>query len=392
MLLATVILMDILSGAEFDLFVSTFPEIQSKFNLSPAWVEALLSVNFLGYFLGVFFAGGLADRYGRKPIIVLGLLTFIMGSLLCLYPTSYTFLLMGRLLQGIGVSAPAILSFLIIADIYPLKKQQSLMGILNGLMNVSVAAAPVVGSYITLYFHWQGNFIALLLLGVGTLVMTILFIPTHKVPNHGSPLTFREYLPILQSGPLLLLIIHIIFMTVPCWIFVGMSPLLYMGELGVDLAHFGLYQGSLALIFALGSLLSGFMVSRFDQRNMLNISNLVFMIGLGSISLAAFSNTANPLLITLAFVPFVIGQIMPTTILYTQCLNFIPGVKGGIAAILAGGRLILSAIGLQLAGYYYQGSFRNIGLTIMIFVVIAILSLHFVIRNPELMKGIPKGS
>ena len=181
-------------------------------------------------------------------------------------------------------------------------------------------------------------------------------------------------------------------MTVPYWIFVGMSPLLYMEELGVDLAHFGFYQGSLALIFALGSLLSGFMVSRFDQRKMLTISNLIFMIGLGSISLAAFSNTTNPLLITLAFVPFVIGQIMPTTILYTQCLNFIPGVKGGIAAILAGGRLILSAIGLQLAGYYYQGSFRNIGLVIMLFVGIAILSLHFVIRNRELMKGIPKGS
>ena len=49
MVLATIILMDILSGMEFDLFVPSFPELQSYFSLSPFWVETLLSVNFAGY-------------------------------------------------------------------------------------------------------------------------------------------------------------------------------------------------------------------------------------------------------------------------------------------------------------------------------------------------------
>src|ERR1700722_2293898 len=136
MIIATIILMDLLSGMEFDLFVPSFPELQSQFSLSPFWVEALLSVNFAGYCLSLFFVGSLADHYGRKPIILLGLMTFIIGSILCLWAPSYQFLLVGRFLQGVGIAAPAILSFLIIADAYPLKKQQSLMGILNGLMNV----------------------------------------------------------------------------------------------------------------------------------------------------------------------------------------------------------------------------------------------------------------
>ncbi len=123
MVLVTIILMDILTGMEFDLFVPSFPELQSQFNLSPFWVEALLSVNFLGYFLSLFFVGGLADRYGRKPIIGLGLMTFIIGTLLCLWAPSYPFLLIGRFLQGVGIAAPAILSFLIIADSYSLKNK-----------------------------------------------------------------------------------------------------------------------------------------------------------------------------------------------------------------------------------------------------------------------------
>ena len=89
MALSAIILMDLLTGMEFDLFVPSFPELQSHFNLTPFWVEALLSINFIGYFLSLFFVGHLADHYGRKPIIVLGLVTFIIGSIACLWAPSY---------------------------------------------------------------------------------------------------------------------------------------------------------------------------------------------------------------------------------------------------------------------------------------------------------------
>src|SRR4051794_12004758 len=112
MLLLTMILLDILGGAEVDLFVPSFPELKKEFALTPFWVEALLSVNFIGYCLSLIFVGGLADRYGRKPIILTGLVIFVIGSFTCLKAESFEFLLIGRFLQGVGVAAPAILSFL----------------------------------------------------------------------------------------------------------------------------------------------------------------------------------------------------------------------------------------------------------------------------------------
>ena len=232
MILATVILMDLLTGMEFDLFVPSFPELQNHFGLTPFWVEALLSINFVGYFLGLFFVGGLSDRYGRKPIILLGTSVFIAGSMLCLWGSAYAFLLLGRFLQGIGISAPGILSFLIIADTYPLKEQRFFMAMLNGSMNTAVAIAPVIGSYLTLYLNWQGNFTGLLMLGLIVLLMTIIFIPSYKLPEHKEPISLRSYVPIFKSAPLMLLIINLTVMCLPYWIFVGMSPLLYMGKLG----------------------------------------------------------------------------------------------------------------------------------------------------------------
>lgn len=386
LILITIILMDLLAGMEFDLFVPSFPALQSHFDLSPTWVEALLSVNFIGYCFSLFFIGGLADRYGRKPIILAGLTTFILGSLLCVSGDSYAFLLVGRFLQGVGIAAPAILSFLIIADSYPLKKQQFWMAMLNGVMNTAVAVAPVIGSYIALYFDWKGNFMALLLLGLITFMMTFFCIPMVQLASPVKSLFFRGYAPLFKSKPLMLLMTNIILMFLPYWIFVGIAPLLYMQDLGVSLSHFGYYQGILALVFAAGSVLFGLIMHRFQPDKTLRFANKLYFVSLLSLILVTYHGSVNPFWITLAFLPFIISQIIPGNMLGPLCLNFIPNAKARVSAVLQGGRLIFSALGLQLAGYFYNGSFRNIGV-ILCFLIAMILITHlFVIRNPDLMK------
>jgi DHA1 family bicyclomycin/chloramphenicol resistance-like MFS transporter len=383
MVLLTIILMDLLAGMEFDLFVPSFPELQDQFNLTPFGVEASLSVNFVGYCVSLFFVGGLGDSYGRKPVILVGLMTFVIGSLLCLYMPLYSWFLVGRFLQGVGVAAPALLSFLIIADAYSLKEQQFLLAMLNAVMNTSVAAAPVIGSYVTLYFHWQGNFMVLLLLGLIVLTMTMVFIPSQKLPEHKESLSLSGYSPIFQSKTLMLLMVSFIFSFVPYWIFVGMSPILFMEDLGVSLTHFGYYQGGLALAFALGSVLYGFFMDKFDQKKMLRFSILILVFSIVTVALVSFIDSPNPLLITLAFLPFCIAGIIPTTIIYPFCINFMPKAKGRVSAIIQGSRLILSALGLQIAGYYYQGSFQTIGIIITFFIILATYSMYLVSINRD---------
>jgi DHA1 family bicyclomycin/chloramphenicol resistance-like MFS transporter len=390
MIFATVMVMDILTGMEFDLFVPSFPELQNHFALSPSWVEALLSANFIGYCLSLIFLGDLSDRYGRKPIILLGLVVFVIGSLICLWPPSYEFLLLGRFLQGLGIAAPAILSFVIIADAYPLKEQQYLMAMLNGSLNIAVGLAPVIGSYVTLLFHWQGNFAVLLLLGILVLLMTIVFIPSHE-PQHNEALSLRGlkgYLTLFRSRPLVLLITNILFIFVPYWIFVGMSPLLYMKDLGVSLAHFGYYQGILALVFAFGCILYGLIIKNivYDQKKMLNLAMQILIASFVILTIITLLDIRNALIITLCFLSFIIGQIIPSVILYPLCLNLIPQAKGRVSAIIQGGRLILTSIALQIAGYFYVGSFQNIGLIIIGFILVGIVTLYLVITNRELME------
>ena len=379
--LLTVILMDLLAGMEFDLFVPAFPALQEHFDLSIFWVESLLSINFLGYCLSLFVMGSLADRYDRKSLLLTGLSIFVLGSLLCVFGNSFWHLLTGRFLQGIGVASPAILSFLIIADSYTLARQQRFLALLNGVMNISVALAPVLGSYITLHFHWQGNFVALLGLGFIVLLMTLKFVPHHQPERKEHPPLIAGYLKLLSMGPLMLLLGHIVFMIVPYWIFVGLSPMLYMQSLGVSLAHFGYYQGILAFVFALGSLLFGWMLPWMDQKKWLQYAIAPFLFAFCTLLVITVTNTQNPLWITLGFLPFIIAQIIPATILYPLCLHYLPEAKGQVSALIQGGRLIFCAIALQMAGFFYEGSFRNIGIVLMSVIVLVILTFILLVKK-----------
>ncbi len=386
MMLVAVILMDLLTGMEFDLFVPSFPELQTHFGLTPFWVEALLSANFIGYCLSLFCVGSLADRYGRKPIILSGLLIFLIGSVMCVVGISYPFLLVGRFLQGIGIAAPAILSFLIIADAYSLKKQQFFMAMLNGAMNISVGIAPVIGSYIALYFQWRGNFALLLALGIIVLLMAVFFVPTAQPMAQKEVLSWRGYLPLFQSKPLMLLLVNVVLMLVPYWIFVGMSPLLYMKNLGVSLAHFGYYQGVLAVTFALGSIGFGLVMHRYAQKKLLSLAGILYMFSFIAIAGITLVNSHSPLLITLALLLFTISQIIPSTLLGPLCLNLISHAKARAAAMLQAFRLIATALSLQLAGYYYQGTFRSIGVIMLVFIAMLIITHFLVVRNRVLMS------
>jgi DHA1 family bicyclomycin/chloramphenicol resistance-like MFS transporter len=176
-------------------------------------------------------------------------------------------------------------------------------------------------------------------------------------------------------------------MFVPYWIFVGLSPLLYIKDLHISLAHFGYYQGVLALVFAVGSVLFGLMMHEFSQKNILRVAGIIYVVSLIIITYITLIDSQNPLLITVSFIPFIISQIIPSNILVPICINFIPHAKGKISAVLQGSQLIFSALSVVLAGYFYQGTFQNIGIIISVFIIMATLTHYIVIKNREIIKG-----
>lgn len=372
--------MEILGGAEIDIFVPSFPDLQKTFNLSPFMVELTLGVNLTAHCVTSLLVGNLGDKFGRRPVIIWGLCIFIVGCIACIFSTNYWQLLMGRFLQGIGISAPVVLSYIVLADKYSTEKQQQLMGALNGALTLGMAFAPVVGSYVNMFFHWQGNFVLLLLLSVVCLVLGFVFLPK-GVKNPHVSLSLKEYKPVLHSREAFYYISTLILLLQAYWVFIGMSPILYMEDLGVSLRDFGFYQGALAIIFSIGSFSSGVFLRKFGQKRCFFFSVGILGVFTFGMFLISFLKVTNPNIITAVMLLQSIGVTMPINILWPLMLEILPNGKGRLAAVTVASRLIVTALCLQTASYLYDGTLRSLGLSIGILMILNFITGYKLFQN-----------
>jgi DHA1 family bicyclomycin/chloramphenicol resistance-like MFS transporter len=368
MLFFTVLLIEILSCAELDIFVPSFPQLQELFQLTPFDVELTMSANLVTYCITALMAGTMGDRYGRKPLIIIGLGIFLLGSLLCILAPSFWILLLGRGLQGMGMACPATLAYIVIADCFSVAEQQKKMGTLNGVVSLSMAIAPILGSFLTLYFGWKGNFIALFLIGCVSLVLTHYFIPK-SCGNKGISLSLTQYLPVLKSKEIMLLVGIINFIVLGFWVFVGLSPILYMEDLGVPLKHFGWYQGAMAASFACISFSSPLFLKHFGQKKCFHASYMLLGVFLLlSIYLMIFTVT-SPLAITAVMMVMSMGIVLPVNILWPLALGVLPEAKGRVAGIFVAFRMIFTSIGLQVVSYFYSGTVKPIAFFMVLMMI-----------------------
>ncbi len=380
-LFITILIISILAGTEVDLFIPSFPELQSVFKLSPFLMQLTLSVNFVAYCICSLFAGALGDRHSRRTVILISLWIFVVGSVFCVSAHDYSILLLGRFLQGMGMAAPSVLGFVVIADTYPLKKQPAIMGVLNGVITLAMACAPVIGSYVNLYFNWRGNFFVLFGLGVISLITCYLWIPRSK-GDHTVSLSPKAYLPLIRSKQLWILMTGMCALPIAYWVFIGMAPILYMGSLGVSLKHFGYYQGALALMFSLVSISSPLTLSKLGLKNCLKLSCVLSFITLFLMSWVIWKAPKNPMLITGLMLILSIAAVFPLQILYPSALELVPRGKAKISALITAMRLLVTALFLETVSYFYTENFAAIGLSIIVLAMISCTVVRYIVSTP----------
>jgi DHA1 family bicyclomycin/chloramphenicol resistance-like MFS transporter len=364
MLFIAVAFIEFLAGMEVDIFILSYPELQQQFGLSPAKVQLCLSLNFITYCIGSLYDGPLGDRYGLRRVILTGLVIFIIGSVACSFAADFSYILLGRILQGLGMAAPACLGYVVIAERYPIERQAAMFGTLNGFTNIAVAIAPVIGSYIALYAGWRGNFAALLVLALIAMGFCLFVIPYDSRENKDISLSLKAYKPFLESKTFKNYLIVLCVYNFTYWVFIGMGSILYVEGFGVSLASFGYYQGAVAGSFALMSLLSPKLLSKFGHQKCFKVAIILITIFASLIGLVAVLDIRSPLLITTLMCFLTMSTVFPVNILYPLLLDIVPNAKSRAASVNNVARLIGSAICIESASYAYNGTFLQIGLLI----------------------------
>lgn len=184
-----------------DMYLPALPNIAKDFQSNPSVVQLSLSFFVIGLASGQLFAGPISDISGRRKPLLIGLITYFIASLLCVFSPSIWGLIILRLIQGLAGSAGIVISRAIVRDLYTgseLTKFFALLALVNGLAPI---LAPVAGAQLLKFVPWQGVFIVLSVIGIVMFFVVLFGLPEtlqeEKRSSGGVKNTYHTFLKLI---------------------------------------------------------------------------------------------------------------------------------------------------------------------------------------------------
>lgn len=236
----------------------------------PNQVQLVIGCIFGGMAVGQLIAGPLSDAMGRKPVLYMGIVLYLIGSVFCYIVDDFNLLLVGRLIQGLGVAAPYVTAVSVVRDKYSGRDMASVMSLIMMIFILVPAIAPNLGQAVMYLAGWREIF----LLYVGYSVVIALWIMFRLEetlpPSRRNPLEARAFLHGLRvitgnrTARIYTLCMGLCFGSFIGYL--GASQQIFQDQFGTGDA-FSFYFGGLALVLGGASLMNSHIVQRVGMRH-----------------------------------------------------------------------------------------------------------------------------
>jgi len=251
-LLPILMMMVVLSPLAIDIYLPSMPEMALEFSVSDTQVQSTLVLFILAMGIGQILIGPLADRFGRRPIALLGICLYIASSLFAASVVEFEYLQLARVLQGIAACATSIVVFSAVRDRFNAQQSAHYYSYLNGVICVIPALAPTLGGFLALHFGWRSTFIFMTIFAV-----LVLFIVAFRLPetrpehknNHAALYRWARYQPILVNS-------QFVFYALTCMM--GMASILTYVSYAPSwiIKHLGLNELTFSYLFGFNALIN----------------------------------------------------------------------------------------------------------------------------------------
>jgi DHA1 family bicyclomycin/chloramphenicol resistance-like MFS transporter len=168
-----------------NMYLPSMPGMARALGVDFTTIQLTLSLYLAAMALGQLVIGPLSDRFGRRPVLLIGLMVFVIGSLLCLTAQNVGLLIFGRAVQAVGGTAGITLSRAIVRDLYGRNQVASMIGYVTMGMAVAPMIAPTIGGVLETLFGWRASFAFLMVFG-GVVLLFAFWYLSETNRNRGS--------------------------------------------------------------------------------------------------------------------------------------------------------------------------------------------------------------
>lgn len=160
------ILMYCLGMSATDIYISSLPQIAIEFNGASKLINMTISIYYFGIATSILFVGEISNRYGRKIVLLFGVLIFSIAAIFIALAKSIIIIIILRFIQAVGCSIMIIIPRLIFKDFMHMKDQLSANALLLMGLVLATSFSPVVGAYIANSYTWRGCFVLSFIIGM----------------------------------------------------------------------------------------------------------------------------------------------------------------------------------------------------------------------------------
>ncbi len=178
--------------ATIDAYLPAFSALEQEFNVPPHSVQQTLGVYMSAYAAMLLLHGTLSDAWGRKPVVLVSLLVYVAGSVMAAVAPSFSFLLAGRVLQGLSAGAGLVIGQAMVRDCYQGQQAQRTFSYIVLVFNVSPALAPIVGGQLIAHLGWRSVFWMLAVLAALAACLCALRLPETLPTSRRQPLVWSQ--------------------------------------------------------------------------------------------------------------------------------------------------------------------------------------------------------
>jgi DHA1 family bicyclomycin/chloramphenicol resistance-like MFS transporter len=374
-------LMMSLTALSIDAMLPALPQIGSDLGVQNANDRQLVvSVLFLGLALGQLFFGPLSDSVGRKPTVYAGYALYIAGALLSVLALSFPWMLVGRLFQGLGISAPRAVTLALVRDRYKGRAMARVMSFVTTIFILVPMIAPTLGQTILLFSGWRGIFGGFVLMALLTVSWFALRMPETLAPAHRAPFSRRHMidatLEIVRNRVALGYTVSAGLVSGAFLGYLNSAQQIFQEQYALG-KLFPLVFGAISLSIGLASLLNARLVMRFGMRFLVRWS-LFIIVGLSVLALGIFLLLGEEVPLWL-FVAYLLVTFFGVGILFgnQNALAMEPlGHLAGIGAAVVGSLSTLISMPLgTIIGQNYNGTVLPLVVGMALLSVLSVLAV-----------------
>ena len=368
-----------------DLYLPALPGMGAQFNATPDRINLTLTAFMIFYAFGTLVWGPLSDHFGRKPILIAGLSLYVVSSALCAFTWNVEGLILSRIFQALGGSAAGVVATAIVKDVYSGRKRGSVLAIVQSMVLISPAIAPVIGALLLKFISWRGVFWSLTGIGVVALAGSFLFTETI------SERTTEMLLPslgrlgkVLQNRGFTLLLLLFSLGAVSTFAFIASSTYIYQNDFNLSGQVYSFYFSVNALGMIAGPMIFLWFLQRVHtEKIILGCYVATLISGL----LVYFLGSREPWVFALCILPASIAGSCLRPGSANMMLEQQKGDTGSVSSLMGCAGLLMGALGLQVISMPWSSTILALGVMTFSTAAISLLAWPFVIKRVVRLPG-----